>query len=553
MAMITARRICFLVAAGIGTFTMLLSMTGDRLASAVRADASPAHPAFQTSDNCMACHNGLTARDGEDISLGSAWRASMMANSARDPYWQASVRRETIDHPNAAEEIEDECSVCHMPMARTTAAMEGRRGSVFAHLPTGERGNHEGLLAADGVSCTMCHQITPERFGARQSFSGGYVIARGTPSEPRPLFGKYAIESGRARIMHSATGFRPVQSTHVRQSELCATCHTLYTNARGPDGQIVGQFPEQVPYLEWRHSALAAEQTCQSCHMPVVQGTTRVSSVLGELRAEAPRHDFRGGNFFMLRMLDRFRGELSVEALPHELDRGARVTVRDLQAETSRLQVSVERQDANRLSIRTIVENLTGHKLPTAYPSRRLWIHLTVRDGSGRMLFESGAVRPDGAIQGNDNDADPSAFEPHYDEIASPEQVQIYESVIGDSAGRVTTGLITAVRYLKDNRLLPRGFDKRTAHADIAVVGAAAGDANFTGAADHVRYVVETSGGRAPFVVEAELRFQPIGFRWADNLRNYEAFEPRRFVQYFSAMSSASSEVITRTRVLLPD
>ena len=54
---------------------------------------------FQTSDRCFACHNRLTTSDGEDISIGFAWRPTMMANSARDPYWQAGVRRETIDHP----------------------------------------------------------------------------------------------------------------------------------------------------------------------------------------------------------------------------------------------------------------------------------------------------------------------------------------------------------------------------------------------------------------------------------------------------------------------
>ena len=61
-----------------------------------------------------------------------------------------------------------------------------------------------------------------------------------------------------------------------------------------------------------------------------------------------------------------------------------------------------------------LVENLGGHKLPTAYPSRRSWLHLIVRDSDGRVMFESGALPPDGSIEGNDNDADPARFESHY-------------------------------------------------------------------------------------------------------------------------------------------
>src|SRR5215510_11086149 len=64
---------------------------------------------FQASDRCFACHNGLSTAAGEDISIGFGWRPSIMANSARDPYWQAGVRRETIDHAKAKAEIEDEC------------------------------------------------------------------------------------------------------------------------------------------------------------------------------------------------------------------------------------------------------------------------------------------------------------------------------------------------------------------------------------------------------------------------------------------------------------
>ena len=51
---------------------------------------------FVTAERCMACHNGLVTPAGEDISIGVGWRGSMMANAARDPYWQAAVRRETL-------------------------------------------------------------------------------------------------------------------------------------------------------------------------------------------------------------------------------------------------------------------------------------------------------------------------------------------------------------------------------------------------------------------------------------------------------------------------
>ena len=92
---------------------------------------------FATSDNCLACHNGLISSNGEDVSIGVAWRASMMANSSRDPYWQASVRRETLDHPSHADAIQDECAICHMPMARAAAHASGGRGRVFSLAPGG--------------------------------------------------------------------------------------------------------------------------------------------------------------------------------------------------------------------------------------------------------------------------------------------------------------------------------------------------------------------------------------------------------------------------------
>ena len=154
----------------------------------------------------------------------------------------------------------------------------------------------------------------------------------------------------------------------------------------------------------------------------------------------------------------------------------------------------------------------------------------------------SRALRPDGSIVGNDNDADPLKFEPHHSEITSPEQVEIFEPILGDMNGHVTTGLLSAVKYLKDNRILPAGFDKSTAEPDIAVVGGAHDDPGFAGGSAVIRYAIR--GGQGPYQVKAELWYQPIGFRWAHNLEPYKAAEPQRFVSYYEADSRKSAIVL---------
>ena len=499
---------------------------------------------FVTSHECGACHNGLTTPTGEDVSIGVSWRASMMANSSRDPYWQAGVRREIMDHPDAADAIEDECATCHMPMAHTKARAANRHGQIFAHLPIGARTAEDDRLAADGVSCSVCHQIGPERLGTRESFNGGFAVAQPTTSGERRMFGPYEVDLGRQTIMRSASGMTPAQATHLRESEVCATCHTLYTQALGPKGEVLGELPEQVPYLEWRHSAFRREQSCQACHMPEIAQPTRITSVLGEERMGVRRHTFLGGNFFMLRMLNRYRTELGVEALPQELEAAAGATIAQLQRQTASLAIAREEADPGQTAIDVTVRNLTGHKLPTAYPSRRAWLHVTVRDGGGQVIFESGAIEPSGLIRDNDNDVDGLRFEPHHTEIRSGDQVQVYESVIRDVNGNITTGLLRGTGYIKDNRLLPRGFDKATAVPDIAVQGAAQQDPDFTAETDRVRYIVNTAGRTGPFQVAVELRYQPISYRWAQNLRAYDAMETRRFVNWYDEMATGSSQVL---------
>jgi hypothetical protein len=481
---------------------------------AVSANASM----FAASTECLACHNNLVGPAGQDVSIGASWRGSMMANSARDPYVLASVRREMLDHPSRGAEIEDECATCHKP-------------------------------SADGVSCTVCHQISAERLGTRESFNGNFAVAPPLANGRRRAFGAFAPNPGRSRIMHSVTGFEQEQAAHIQQSELCATCHTLVTTARGPGGAIIGSLPEQMPYQEWRHSAFDDERrSCQSCHMPRVDGPVRVASVLGEERPSLAAHTFLGGNAFMLRLMNRFRDDLDIEATSAELEATARATERQLEEDTATIGIERATMAGGTLELDVVVRNLTGHKFPTGYPSRRAWIHVTAMDRQGRIVFESGRISGSGLVEGNASDAVAGTFEPHYEQITSADQVQVYESIMGTPAGAPTTGLLQATQYLKDNRLLPRGFDKQTAAAEIAVFGGAAADPDFMGEGDRVRYRVAAVGAAS---VQVELRYQPIGFRWARNLAPYRAAEPQIFVQYYEAVAAASSVAVARASSLV--
>ena len=318
----------------------------------------------------------------------------MMANSSRDPYWQASVRRESIDHPESRADIEDECAACHMPMTRYEAKLRGKKGGVFSHLPF-EADAEDGRKAEDGVSCSVCHQIGKEKLGTRESFNAGFTIDPPAAEDDRPEYGPYQIEKGQIRIMRTSSGgYHPTQDDRIRRAELCATCHTLYTKALGPGGQVIGELPEQMPYQEWLHSGYKDKMSCQNCHMPVIDGEAPITRVLGVLREGVARHVFVAANFFMLRLLNRFRDELAVKALPQELTAGADRTVQFLQSQAARISIESVAVSSGRLQADVIRRE---PERPQAADGVSLAAGLAARGGSRRQSpgrFRIGPVEP---------------------------------------------------------------------------------------------------------------------------------------------------------------
>ena len=525
---------------------LLLAGCGDD--DAITPDSTAFH--FPKHTMCIGCHQQMVDEGGRDVSIGTFWESTMMANAARDPYWLASVRRETLVNPALAEIIEDKCANCHTPKAHFGNTLVGRTTRLFDDGVLNP--DHEQYtLAVDGVSCTVCHQIEPDNFGLPESFSGGYLIDPDLDRGERRIYGSLGTTEALAQRMTKTSGFVPVQSAHLTDAAMCGTCHTLFTPTVNAAGEVVGEFPEQTVFLEWQNSSFSPSVSCTVCHMPIAEGSVTLS-IIGDTTGRAPfrRHDFVGANSYVPGLLDRYRDELGVEAPSSSFVDTANRAIRQLQERTATVDVSGS-VNGGELALTVEVTSLTGHKLPTGFPSRRVWLHVVVTDDASQTLFESGAPQANGSIAGNDNDADPAVYEPHYDEITTAGQVQIYETILGDLDDNVTTVLLHAGGYLKDNRLLPLGFSASFDHPDIGVRGAAASDTSFSAGGDTVNYRIDVAGATGGLLVQVRLLYQSIAHRWAVNLADHDAPEINRFVGYYTAEPELPVEV-TAAELALP-
>jgi hypothetical protein len=125
--------------------------------------------------------------------------------------------------------------------------------------------------------------------------------------------------------------------------------------------------------------------------------------------------------------------------------------------------------------------------------------------------------------------------------------VQIYEAVIHDPDGNVTTILMRGAGYIKDNRLLPTGFDKENASLDVSVYGAALEDPDFLGGGDRVEIIIDLGDADGPFTLNVELLYQSLSYRWVENLRPVAAKEIDQFMQYYDAIPNEPIQIESLT------
>lgn len=489
---------------------------------------------FTGSGACVECHGsdpeGIASimDEGTDINVVDDWRATMMANSAKDPFWRAKVSHEVLVNPQLQEEIETTCTSCHAPIGHFEAMFQGHE-----HYSIEQMVNDS--LAMDGVSCVSCHQLSPEGLG--DFFSGNLHY-----DTNQVAYGPYL--SPLASPMIESSGYTPTYGSHINDSELCAGCHTLITQTVDMTGNVTeNSFVEQATYHEWVNSVYNDETSCQSCHIPRVEGDFWIAAGYDtEPRSHFGLHHMVGGNTYMIELMGNNKEDLGIDATVEQFDSVFARTTRLLQHETLELSVELNSRDSDTAFYQLGLQNLAGHKFPTGYPSRLAFLQMVVTDQSGDTLFASGLLDSEQRIIGRDPD-----FEPHHSVIRQPDEVQIYELVMADVNGNVTTLLNLAESPIKDNRIPPIGFtDYHFAYDTTTIAGLALSDPDFntSGKAqgtgkDEVFYHIPLNGYTGQLTAVARVYFQSLPPRWMDEMFAESSEE----IDYFKNLYNSQSPV----------
>jgi hypothetical protein len=520
---------------------------------------------------CADCHsnhvNADALRDasGRGVAPFDLWRGSMMAHAARDPIYRASVAAEQHEHPELAEAIGQKCTGCHAPAAwaETTLGGDPAPGPEVL-LDSGGTGD----LARDGATCVGCHLQTDDADGSASTWSGQLQY-----NDQREIYGPH--RSPLAGPMRNHIQFTPVERPGMRDSATCVSCHMLQTQPLSLDGRpIQGSIPEQTPFVEYRSSDYLPErgqpegQTCQGCHMPYTDVDGRpISTALARTpggadfpwiapRAPFARHVLVGGNAFALELIRDHRELLGSPASAELLDANIALT-RSFLATAAEVEIGAATWEGDALTLPITVFNRTGHKLPTAYPSRRAWLHVVVRDATSNVVFESGGVDALGRLVGADgeplaSEAVDAALEPHRTVVAAAEDVVVWQSWMEDETGEPTTTLLHGLRYAKDNRLLPKGWAPSVDDAELVAPIGVDGDEDFVGGQDGVSLRI-TPGGTAPYTVEASVRYQVFSPRFLQALVQVNTPETRALGVLLEDRTYTAETLATATAVVSKD
>jgi eukaryotic-like serine/threonine-protein kinase len=358
------------------------------------------------------------------------------------------------------------CVNCHSPAEVGERAMPAWQNASFGGAETRRPARDLlGPKGLEGISCGFCHQahgpVSPRAgAGAYQGNASWTSPFTGTVFAFRPedTAGRFGI--GNSGVLTRPSEFlsaRPLDDPpfvharpspeardYLRDSSFCGGCHDVRLFGTDVIGAAKGEHFKRLrnAYTEW--SEWARDETragrrpasCQGCHMTTYPGVCEPGEGdEGEFGASpscppgthvSPRApgDARGGVVhyftgvdlpFAAEFSDALGNETGVD--PSGLPTGARYR-RNLLLRSA-LAFKLERADRQGSVARVpvVIENVgAGHRVPAGFSQEReIWVHLTVKDRRGRVVYEVGRVdRPDEDLHDKEFvriNADPSSID----------------------------------------------------------------------------------------------------------------------------------------------
>jgi len=329
-------------------------------------DAGTGAPPAPTQENgaaaCGTCH----------ATIYQQWRQAMHSNSMVSPVVIAQTNQ-VIAGPLAKVPNPDYtkfCVNCHSPTVAAVATTDG--------LPQADPTQWR-----DGISCTTCHQ-----FNGTSELSGGGFTAQMQQgyNTGNIYFGNLATPVGN-RAHTSQTG-----NAFTNPNVLCKNCHEVWIDLdhdgieeKGIDLVLQETWDEYQDYKNF-----GGQETCVSCHMPVIPGLTRVAD-----GAQIPNDQYTVAP-------DRVVHDHSFVGSDHLLDNPTQ-TAAQLAARTKLFQNAAAIQfdrnsfggDGNgEVGVDVLIANIgVGHNLPTGFAfARQMWLEITSVNAAGTVVDSSGLL-----------------------------------------------------------------------------------------------------------------------------------------------------------------
>ncbi|MFT3685000.1 MAG: multiheme c-type cytochrome [Phycisphaerales bacterium] len=434
---------------------------------------------LREADVCAACHGDYT----ESQSPYERWRCSMMSQAYRDPVFHAALQIANKDAGDAGQL----CLRCHTPMGW----FQGRAGA--------NDGSSIDPLDTEGVSCSICHRAVDPQFRAGNPDVDQEVLAALGIDRPPATGQGGPLANGHLVLDQQDRRRGPLdlgefffhdwlQSQFHLSSDMCAACHDVsnpaYTKVTGTGGSVSYQagtldshhptgnkydmYPVERLYSEWAQSAFAnggvtqtisdgqggfvgryggngvtQYNTCQSCHMPSIEGTAcargwaaRSGPISPSTTSPAPTRGCCAVNDLFSPYETRLEDPALIDAAI-----GRAVTILQRASDMELLVAG------DKLRVRVINEG--GHKLPSGYAEgRRMWVNVKFFNASNQLVAERGAYD---SSTGTLSQADTKVYEQK--QGIDPAVAAISGLPEGESFHFALNNTI-----VKDNRIPPRGF-----------------------------------------------------------------------------------------------